>query len=231
MLVVNNGAPKSGTTWVQKMLARILVYKPPAKRWRRTDWYTPSIRPDDLQSFLSKTDFASQTYLFKAHFKPELAPVLIRKNVVVISCARSIPDMVLSFYHHQKRLGKTDLSLNDWVSQHGLEVARNRIDYLEGWAPYCPTMHFEMMYSDPAGSALRLAQIVNSPLSEEAIREVGRSTQNTPDKGVREGHHVRTGKPGASREELDPAMFEALQVFDAELLRLFPEREAIAPRF
>lgn len=230
MLVVNNGAAKSGTTWVQKMLTRITPHKPIAKKWRRLDWDTPSIHPDNLKRFLDTTDFASETYLFKAHYHPELSPILVRENVVIINCARSIPDMVLSFYHHQKRLGKTALTLNEWVERHGLEVANTRLKYLAGWAPYCPTMHFELMYSDPEASALRLAEIVKSPLSEDEIREAGRGTQNTPEKGVREGHHVRTGKPGASREELEPAMYRALEAFDAELLRLFPERAEIAPR-
>lgn len=224
MLVVNNGAAKSGTTWVQKMLRRIARYQAPPKAFRRTDWKAPSIHPDRLETFLRRKDFVSENYLFKAHYEPELAPLLARDHVVIVNCARSIPDMVFSFYHHQVRKERTDETLAQWVERFGLKVAEHRLNYLKGWAPHSTTMHFELMYADPEGSAVTLARAVGSTLDEAAVREAGRLSQEKPGDG---NVRIVSGRPGAAREQLDPAVYDRLKAFDDQLLELFPERSAI----
>lgn len=227
MLIANNGAVKSGTSWVQKMVVALKPHAPLPEKWARPGWSNPSIHPDQLEAFLDSEDFHKDVYVIKSHFSPDLAPVLVRDGVIIINCARSIPDMVLSYYHHQKRRLNNDQSLNDWMEEHGMAVAQNRMNYLRGWAPHAPTMHFELMFADPEGSAMRLAEIVGSEKPERRIRQIGQRSQRTPQQGVREGHHVRTGRPGAAQQEIAPALYAKLKALDSDLLDLFPERGAI----
>jgi hypothetical protein len=226
MLIANNGAVKSGTTWVQSILRALRPYDALPEQWQKTEWKNPCVDPDKLDAFINSDDFASGVYLIKSHYSPVLAPQLAKPGVVIINCARSIPDMVLSAYHHTRRRQQVAVPINEWMAQNALKTAKSRMRYLKGWAPHGPTMHFELMFADPEGAALQLAELCGSTLKEKQVRAVGLRSKKTPTT-KQEGSAVRTGRPGAGCEEIDPEIYAALAAFDDELLELFPERAAI----
>ena len=225
VLIANNGAVKSGTTWVQQILRKLDTYDQLPERWQKRRYQNQSVDEPVLAEFLDSDDFKNGRYLTKTHYHPRYAELLDREGVIVINCARSIPDMVVSYYHHARRKQGVTQDIDAWMAENAIQVARNRIEYLRGWA-HVPTLHFETIFADVEAAAVRLAGLVGSPLTEAEVRLIGRKSQKTPgDK--QDGKAVRTGRPGAGREEIPAAYYAALCEMDEELLALFPERAGL----
>ena len=51
MLIPNNGVPKSGSTWIQKILCQLLDPAFPSENWRNS-WFNPSVDPERLSTRL-----------------------------------------------------------------------------------------------------------------------------------------------------------------------------------
>ena len=76
MLVICNGAIKSGSTWLYNILFNLLEFERPPERYltdgSRKRKEAPCIQPDRPACFLENQGIASYEYLFKNHLaQPE----------------------------------------------------------------------------------------------------------------------------------------------------------------
>jgi hypothetical protein len=68
MLVVSNGAFKSGSTWLFNIARSITQFPPPPEPYLNPEWVNPSIHPDELKALLAEESLAETDYLVKNHF-------------------------------------------------------------------------------------------------------------------------------------------------------------------
>src|SRR5437764_223138 len=118
MLVISNGAMKSGSTWLTSILLKIVEPRPLPPGFHDARFgNTPTIKWELLQKFLDEVDYKNENYLSKNHFYYERNLLSRYKNVCVIDIDRDVPDTLVSlFFHMKKKMSRWNLwndSLND----------------------------------------------------------------------------------------------------------------------
>lgn len=105
MLVLANGAFKSGSTWLYNILRCITSFPAPPEGFLNAEWVNPSIHPNKLAHFLSSSDLSTENYLCKNHLykKIERDLLLSYPNVLILDIHRDLKDVVVSAYHHWRR--------------------------------------------------------------------------------------------------------------------------------
>lgn len=212
MLIINNGVPKSGSTWVQRILVQGLDPNFPDKKWRNF-WKNPSIDPVDLPAYIKSGEWEEIPTLIKMHFAYNLEyKSLIRDGIKIIVSHRNIPDSVVSWFHHQVRMGKTTLDQRQaWLETRGREFARRAVNHRLSWSNKSGAylIRYEnMLYSAPA-EIERLFSYIGHKKTPEECSELARKTEvkldaNAP---LREGKHVRTAGRSVAKDELPEELY------------------------
>jgi hypothetical protein len=135
MLVISNGAFKSGSTWIFMILRRITKFPPPPKEYLNPQWVNPSLHPEQVNNFLNNFDYSSGNYLCKNHFgsKRDRDLILCYPNVFVLGIKRDIRDVVVSAYYHHKRVEGYQESFEKYYWEKGRKVAKQVIQYNKVW--------------------------------------------------------------------------------------------------
>lgn len=103
MLVIANGAPKSGSTWLRNIAQELRNFEPIPTEYLNPGWSTPtSIDPARLPEFLRSEDYRSVDILSKNHIhSSRLRDLLLsREDVYVLNLSRDLRDATTSHYHH-----------------------------------------------------------------------------------------------------------------------------------
>lgn len=111
MLIISNGAPKSGSTWLWNIVAQMVIteelpMKYTNKALSQKKEREKSIDEHDLKEFLQCVDYKNNNYLSKNHYFNEATLKLIKseENVKILGVRRDLRDVVTSYYYHQLRL-------------------------------------------------------------------------------------------------------------------------------
>ncbi len=216
MLIINNGVPKSGSTWVQRILEKGLNPAYPDKKWRNS-WKNPSIDPTDLKAYVESGEWkGEQPVLIKMHitYGPEY-DFIFQEGIKTVVSYRNIPDSVVSWFHHQVRHEKTTLERRKpWCNSTGRQFALRAVAHRLSWAgkPNVLPMKYEEMISNAPQQISRLFNGLELPLSEAKYEEIARETQVKLSTGEapRDGMHVRTAGRSTAHEELPPHIFKEL---------------------
>jgi len=105
MLFIVNGSPKTGTTWVMKILkAQPWIQDTPAQ-YNKKDWTNPSLTNESLMNiedhdFYNKEHFVTKVHLTNEYWALKLMDV---QNVCVISIIRDARDQFVSRFYHDRR--------------------------------------------------------------------------------------------------------------------------------
>lgn len=220
MLILNNGVPKSGTTWMQRMLVALVNPAFPSDEWRN-HWKNPSVSPDRLEEYYNSGEWKSHSTLLKMHIKyePKFA-FLIDPEVRIIITYRNVCDSVVSWFHHQVRIKETTPEKkNDWLENEGRRFALSTINHRRSWEgrENALLINYEAMVADAIPSIISVMQFLGMPPDEARARELVEKTQvRVSDKSkLREGMHVRTGGLSVAREELPEEYYSQLIALQA----------------
>jgi hypothetical protein len=213
MLVLNNGAPKSGTTWIQTILRHALKPDYPDKAWQNGN-INPSIARERLVDYYLSDEWRGRNVLVKLHEShSEEFGFIADPEVRVIITHRNLPDSVVSWFHHRLRLGK--VAAGDkaaWLEGEGRKYSARVIAHRLSWIgqPNTLMMRYEDMLGQTADSIVTLLGFCGMECSPEQAAELAASTRKGPKETeqLNEGHHVRTGGRSVAREEL-PADYHA----------------------
>lgn len=117
MLIVCNGAFKSGSTWVFEIVKRITGYPLPAELYlnpRQTlpDWkenpngVVAAVNPEKLSELLASGMHHHKNLACKNHFraKPQKDVLLQDSACKVVDIRRDIRDAIVSAYYHDQRV-------------------------------------------------------------------------------------------------------------------------------
>ena len=122
MLVVANGAAKSGSTWLYNIIDALAAFeRPPSEFILDEKNPNPEIRYDELGSVLESLDYARKNYLIKNHFNgtQERDLILSHDDVLVIDIQRDLRDVVVSSYYHNLRESTFEGSFKKYYWQKG----------------------------------------------------------------------------------------------------------------
>ncbi|MGQ0591190.1 MAG: sulfotransferase domain-containing protein [Gammaproteobacteria bacterium] len=177
MLVLANGAFKSGSTWLYYAVGRLTGFPPPPDEFRNPRWLNSSIDPEKLADVLARLDYHAGDYMTKTHFgKPEQRDLILSyDDVYVLNIKRDMRDVVVSAYYHECRNAGYEGSFQDFYGERGREVAQKVADYHEVWSLESSRVHtssFERMLEDGADELRRIGSFLGIHTTDGGIGEI-----------------------------------------------------------
>src|SRR5690606_36975030 len=135
MLIIANGAFKSGSTWLYNILLELTGFPPPPPEYLNPTWRNPSIAPEQLAPLL-KTLTPTTDYLVKNHFgRPfERDLLLSSPHVRVLDIQRDLRDVVVSAYYHVQRKEGYAGDFATYYWEQGRTTAQEVMKYRALWA-------------------------------------------------------------------------------------------------
>lgn len=220
MLVINNGVPKSGSTWIQQILSKMLNPSYPSKDWRN-NWKNPSIAPERLEAYFKSREWEAAPTLIKMHIinGPEYA-FLGDPGVRMLVSSRNIPDSVLSWFYMSVRLGNARIEeKQEWLAGQGVTFAHRLIEHRNSWVgvPNVLALKYEEILEQPAIEVMKIAGFVNFALTNDDAKKIIEATQVKLSEGEkpRDDSHFRTGGRSLGKEEIAPETYERLVEIEA----------------
>jgi hypothetical protein len=234
MLVISNGAFKSGSTWLFMVLRCMTSFPPPPKEYwdpRWDDEVVYSINPRKLVSFLRDVDYSSRSYLSKNHLgrRRHRHVLLSCENVFVLDIERDIRDVVVSAYYHVRKLKGYDANFETFYWERGRQVARRVMQHHSLWRVDSPKVYissYEKLKLDFNSEVSRLGEFLGFDLSErqiEAIREqttLERLKEGSGEWNARTGR-FRKGIIGDWQGHFKPDMLEDIEKIEKEMASPF----------
>jgi hypothetical protein len=217
MLIVANGAYKSGSTWLYNIVAELTGFGAPPARYLDPEWKHPSIRPGKLHELLASLGPADR-FLVKNHFGEawQRDALLAHPDVRVLDIERALPDVVVSAYHHARRVNGFAGSFERFYWTKGRGVAGFVVDYHALWTPssariFCSS--YERLHLDFEGEVARLARflgVATTPSSITAVQQATTLEQLRERYGSSHTGFFRKGAVGDSSNYLNPAIAASL---------------------
>src|SRR6267142_322820 len=232
MLVISNGAMKSGSTWLSGILMKVMDFKPLPEGFHDARFGNiPTIRPELLQKFLDEVDYRNENYFSKNHLYYEYCLLSRYNNVRVLDIDRDVPDTLISLFFHIKkkmtRWGLWEESLDDIKNSYrefGPEIVRDIVRYHSVWSKkrrWTYLSSYERLKEDPQTEIAAIASFLGVTLSRERIEFIAQETtlskladesRDTPGMDVR----FRKGIVGDHRNHFDDAIVQDIRRVEAQ---------------
>lgn len=201
MLVVCNGAYKSGSSWLFHIVCALRDVRFPDRAYQNPAWKkVPSIDPARLGAFLRDHDLARADYATKQHFfRPEERDLLFAHPAVrILDVERDLRDVVVSAYHHHVRLGRFCGSFESFYRVEGRLVAHRVRAYHRFWkgpADKVLVASYERLHEDFDAEVSRIAAFLGWPLEPDRLHDVRKRTTL----GELRARHGESGDAGELR--------------------------------
>ena len=240
MLVLSNGAPKCGSTWLFCILRAMTEFPPPPKEYWNPRWedspVVHSIDPEKLSRFLKQVDCSSSNYLSKNHFgrKDHRDLLLSCEDVLILDIERDIRDVLVSAYYHFQKLGDQNVSFDTYYWEKGRRFVRRVIRFHQVWRTNSPrvyTSSYENLKLDFHVETGRIAKFLGIEASARRIEDIERETsfeelrKRSGTWNDRSGR-FRKGTIGDWQRHLDAEMLEDIERIEKELSN--PLRRALS---
>lgn len=211
MLIISNGAPKSGSSWLFATLKLLTDYGAPPREYLNPHWGHPSLLPKKLVQFLQNADYAHNNFLCKNHFgnMKQREMILSYPHVVVIGIKRDLYDTVVSFYYHLQRTENYKGSFEEYYWKNGRYFADEVIKYNKTWDDKLGSVYiseYEKFHSNFEHELLQISEVIKIRLNEEKIKFIKNETEFSRLKAVTRSRHLRKGKIGDWKNHFDEKM-------------------------
>jgi len=213
MLIICNGAFKSGSTWLHAIVEGILEIRGVALaeipvRYGPKSSPVSRLKESTLADFVEAEDLDSKHYLTKAHFFSE---ILLRTsypaNVKFLFIERDLRDAIVSHYHHFTIYRKWRLSFEVYYYLVGRYKAYEIWLFNERCKKYFPSdlfFNYAEMKRDCRAAIHRLCSILElEPLTtEEEDRVIAVTSLDAMRKNAAEGDRRFYPETGSDNEKL-----------------------------
>lgn len=222
MLIIANGAFKSGSTWQYQILQQLTQFSPIPEAYQ-VGWVNSSVDIDKIQAFLSEVDITSENYLSKNHIgSKQLRDLLLgNQNVRVFNIERDIRDVLVSAYHHHLRRIPETGTFETYFYKYGLNTVNDVLSYHQMWnasdSPQYFVGSYDALHNDFDNEVRRMATFLDISLSDDELEAIKartslgslREAYGESDKSEEE-RFFRKGESGDWVNYFDDAMLEAL---------------------
>jgi len=183
VLVIANGAAKSGSTWLYNIVDELVAFeRPPSEYLLDEDNRNPEIQYDKLGIFLENLDYSSKDYLIKNHFNApeERDLILSHAGVFVVDIERDLRDVVVSAYFHNLRESSFDGPFKKYYWQKGRWQADLVRSHHEAWkiAPKnrAYVSSYDRLKGDFTEEVRRIAKFLGRDISDIDAKRIGEAT-------------------------------------------------------
>lgn len=181
MLVIANGAFKSGSTWQYHLAAELLDWKVPPAQYLRRGWEAPSLAEWKFHRSVGELSRARATYLTKGHhFRRRCVRRLVTvPGVTILNIERDCVAVVVSAYNQFQQKHASPLSMERYFDLVGCLTIDAVRRHHAIWRQTGPSgAYFEMTYEDLrddfAGQCQNLAYFLGVPLND--VDKIQRAT-------------------------------------------------------
>lgn len=211
-LIVSNGAQKGGTTWLWEIVRSLPgVHKVP-DRYRDPNWVAASLRDDCIDRLLASP--AKKTFCSKQHWTAEYRRVLDRPDVKMVSIVRNVSDVLVSRFHHDTRLGRTNhKNASAYFRGRGASIMKLYMEFNLSWHSAQPEpylVRFEDLRMNFAPTVRGILDYLEIDADPESLRKTDAAVAGKVDgkhfrkSSIGEGQHlaedVRTALETMARE-------------------------------
>lgn len=222
MLVIANGAPKGGSTWIYYLARELPGFAPVPDDLRDPAFSNASVHIDKVEELLAR----GGDHYSKNHWSGEdrHRRLLERDDVRMLNVVRDLRDVVVSFYHHMVRGGLTEAAFPEWFETSGLRHARRYIAYQTFWhsAPPEPLLvSYDSLRERPRETMAAIARHAGVEPTDALLDAMARTDARHPDSRI-EPHKIGPGRffrraiSGDWREHMDAAMAARLEALERE---------------
>lgn len=218
MLIIDNGAFKSGSSWLFKILKQITNFEPIPQEYQNPGWYHPSIDPKKLQDFLKNGDYSTKNYLSKNHFStPKQRDLILQNsNVLVVGITRDIKDVVVSAYYHFSKSENDVGNFTNYYWKRGRRVVNDALKYNSVWSIESPKIYissYEILKNDSFHEIDRIAKFLEFDLSQEKINQIVKET-SFKEISKSGNKHFRKGEIGDWQNHLSQGMHRDVKIIE-----------------
>lgn len=135
MLIVSNGAFKSGSTWLYR-IARLLVRpRRIPKEFRDPNLVHESVAREHFERFLASAPVDRVDYVSANHVRdPGAREILLsHENVRVLNITRDLRDVLVSAYFHDRREGRIEGTIDEYWRDLGRKRIERNIAHHRLW--------------------------------------------------------------------------------------------------
>ena len=218
MLIVNNGAFKTGSTWLDRIVRHIVRPKPIPDRFQNPGWVHQSIAPELFEQFLSEVDATEADYVSKNHIRDgKIREVLLaQEHVRVLNITRDIRDTLVSAYYHDQRHGHASGEIADYWQDLGRRRVQQILQHHRLWN----TGHSQVFVTSYEGLQASFPAHVEALATFLGVSDVdparlAEATSFSRMRRSRPGSHMRKGIVGDWRNHLSPEILEELAEMSA----------------
>lgn len=177
MLVVANGAYKSGSSWLLAIVKELAPFEEVPVAFRSPFHKEAWIDVPRLKAFLDSGCYVSRDIVSKGHFsrQRDRRLLLTRPNVLVLNIERDLRDALVSHYYHMKRDHKLNWSFAEYYRRLGRYKAKQILAYHATWRESAPNLYlssYERLKEDFEGELGNIARFLDAPLTPERAEQI-----------------------------------------------------------
>jgi len=167
LLVICNGAFKSGSTWLFRIVKLLIPGKPIPPEFHSTaEWKGMSIAKKKLSKFLEKVDYKNENYVCKAHYNDVKIRSLLLKfdDVYILNIKRDIRDVITSAYYHYNRRNGVKWTFDEFYWRKGRNLVGYISEYHNIWYPIEGKIYvssYQGLYQDFDKEVRRICNFLN----------------------------------------------------------------------
>ncbi|MGB3534811.1 MAG: sulfotransferase domain-containing protein [Microcoleaceae cyanobacterium] len=222
MLVVLNGAPKGGSTWLVQIVNAMKVFDKIPQEFQDPKWSNPSIAIEKLNEILNSCDLKSNQFYCKQHWygEQQFKELLKNPQLKMVNIIRDIRDVLVSRYFHDIRIGQTaENDIDQYYWNKGRTNMKQYMDYHIFWHDQdtCEVQPFLCSYErlhDDFNS--QVSELVNylelaSIIKDNDMNRIREDTSFSEKKLTGEGQFFRKGIVGDWQNHLSDAVVDDLK--------------------
>lgn len=222
MLVILNGAPKGGSTWLVLIVQAMQLFHRIPEQYQDEKWINSSIKEELIGDFIEKIDYQNQNFFCKQHWinsnQVKAINVLENPNVKMVNIIRDIRDVLVSRYFHDLRLNLTKSeNADDYYWKEGRENMIKYMNYHTSWhAPgigYQPFLcSYERLHRNFSGQMQELVGHLGleDQITLADIERIRQATSIDTRKEKGKGKFFRKGIVGDWQNHLSDSVVEDL---------------------
>lgn len=183
MLIIANGAYKSGSTWQFNILREITHFEPVPEAYQKANWNNPTLNSTRFMEFVNGHDLHNAHYLVKNHIlELKLRDAIIdHPAIFVFNIRRDLRDVLVSAYYHFLRHQNVEMSFEAFYYEHGMTMMTQVTQFHHFWEQvqwpryYCAS--YEGLHRDFAAEVRGMANFLGFSLTDEDIQRIQQNTQ------------------------------------------------------